>query len=315
MTRLAILALAACASPASSSHAVPPPGTEIGMSELAGDWRWLYRTEERGTSRVEEELWRLVKDPKQPQRLTGRYVRSVEVASLDHAAFQCNERPAYRQRAIFDVVVERDGKGVVIKETGYQTEPSPCDHGFRHLDEYRAPTLDAGKLALKWGQGDDSGTQTLWHIGSTPEPPLEAPWAKAFTPTGAWRWNATSIDAVGNVHDEIEWWEVTRRTETQLDATYRRRVTVRSPDGKPIACANAPSWTFDDAYVLDGQKEEDHWHFHELAVEPGDHPCLRATPKRVLDEGTAEQIGDYLVFEWRGKRHQTLYRPSAGRPR
>ena len=50
-------------------------------------------------------------------------------------------------------------------------------------------------------------------------------------------------------------------------------------------------------------------HFHELAAEPGDHPCLRATPKRTLDEATAEQLGDYLILEWRGKRHEILYRP------
>jgi hypothetical protein len=227
--------------------------------------------------------------------------------------FQCNERSAYRQRALFDVTVELVGNELVIKETGYQTEPSPCDHGFRHLAEYRAAP-DPNRLALKWGQGEAAGTETLWHVGKTTPTLPTAPWPATFAPTGPWRWSATSVDAAGNIHDELEWWEISKRTDTALDATYRRRVTVRSPDGRPIACANAPSWTFDDAYVLDGQKEEDHWHFHELAVEPGDHPCLRATPKRTLDEATAEQIGDYLVLEWRGKRHQTLYRAAAGRP-
>ena len=100
-----------------------------------------------------------------------------------------------------------------------------------------------------------------------------------------------------------------KRTDTTVDATYRRRVTVRSPDGSPITCANAPSWSFDDAYVLSGQKEEEHWHFYELAVEPGDHPCTRTTPKRTTDEATAEQIGSYFILEWRGKRRQILYRP------
>jgi hypothetical protein len=137
----------------------------------------------------------------------------------------------------------------------------------------------------------------------------DPPWPQKFEPIGPWRWDATSYDDDGNVRDESEWWEITRRTDTRLDITYRRRVTVRSPDGSTIACANAPFWTFDDAYVLDGQKEEEHWHFYEKAVEPGDHPCLRATPKRSLDEATAEQIGDYFILEWRGKRHQILYRP------
>jgi len=309
MKRVVLVALAACSQHGGQQQTVPPP-EQLGLSELAGDWRWLYRTEERGTSRVEEELWRFAADPAQPFLLKGRYVRTVDVTSLDHAVFQCNERSAYRQRAVFDVTAELVHDELVIKETGYQTEPSPCDHGFRHLGEYRA-VPDPTRLALKWGQGDAAGNETLWHVGkSTPALP-PAPWPATFVPTGPWRWSATSVDAAGNIHDEIEWWEISRRSETALDATYRRRVTVRSPDGRPIACANAPSWTFDDAYVLDGQKEEDHWHFHELAVEPGDHPCLRATPKRTLDEATAEQIGDYLVLEWRGKRHQTLYRPDA----
>ena len=86
-------------------------------------------------------------------------------------------------------------------------------------------------------------------------------------------------------------------------------MTVRSPDGKNLACAKAPSWSFDEAYVLRGQREEEHWHFYELAVEAGGHPCLGPTPKRTTDEATAEQIGDYLVLEWRGKRRQILYRP------
>ena len=136
-----------------------------------------------------------------------------------------------------------------------------------------------------------------------------APWPATYDPAGPWRWDATSYDDDGNIRDETEWWQITRRTDTRLDLTYRRRVTVRSPDGSPIACAGAPSWSFDDAYVLDGQKEEEHWHFYEKAADPGDHPCLKATPRRSLDEATAEQIGDFFVLEWRGKRREILYRP------
>ena len=62
----------------------------------------------------------------------------------------------------------------------------------------------------------------------------------------------------------------------------------------------------------------------ELVAAPGDdvvavvahrlssltlNPCLRATARRTLDEATAEQIGDFLVLEWRGKRREILYRP------
>ncbi|MEO8845808.1 MAG: hypothetical protein ABI591_28495 [Kofleriaceae bacterium] len=309
LARLALLAGAACSQPAAVIPPRPPPPQQLALYDLVGDWRWLYRTDERNTSRVEDERWRLRTDPKAPSQLVGRYLRSVDVSALDHTVFQCNERPTYRQTTVYDVVAQLIGNELVIKETDYQTEPSPCDHGFRHLGEYHAK-LAAGHLALHWGHGTESGVQTLWHVGEAKLPLPEVPWPSSYVPTGTWRWNATSLDATGNVHDETEWWEITRRSDTQLDATYRRRVTVRSPDGTTvIPCAGKPSWTYDDAYVLDGQKEEDHWHFHELAVEPGDHPCLRVTPKRTLDEATAEQIGDYFVLEWRGKRHEILYRP------
>ncbi len=305
---LALVLFVACSQPSASSSRAVRPAERLDMFALAGTWKWNYQTEERGTGRTEDEQWRLLYDPRAPARLTGRYVRTVTVHSLDHAPFQCNQMPSYRQRSMYDVVVDLVGEEIEVKETGYVTEPSPCDHGFRHLGDYRAP-LAARSLSLHWGQGAESGVQTLAHVDQARGTLPTAPWPTSFAPTGTWRWKASSVDAAGNVHDETEWWEITRRTDTRLDATYRRRVTVRSTDGTPIACAGTPSWTFDDAYVLDGQKEEDHWHFHELAVEPGDHPCLRPTPKRVLDEATAEQIGDFFILEWRGKRREILYRP------
>ncbi len=303
-TALALALLAGCSQPSAPSGHPVRPADQVEVFDLVGNWTWSFATEERGTKRTEEEAWRLRANPATPAQLTGRYIRTVTVHSIDRAPFQCNQMPWYRQRSIYDVVVDRVGGELVIKETGYATEPSPCDHGFRHLGEYRAK-LATSSLALQW----DAGVQTLAHVDQGSEPLPKAPWPETYSPLGTWRWKATSVDAAGNVHDETEWWEITKRTETQLDATYRRRVTVRSSDGKPIACAGTASWTFDDAYVLDAQKEEDHWHFHELAVEPGDHPCLRTTPKRVLDEATAEQIGEFLVLEWRGKRREILYRP------
>jgi len=274
------------------------------LADLVGGWRWIFHTTEQGTSRVEDETWRLEPDPAGPGRLVGRYLRTVEVRSLDRVPFSCNQRLWYRQRAAYDVIVELGDHGFDVHETAYATEASPCDHGFRKLDEYQADP-HGNRMTLHWS----AGKQTLWQTDDAIAALPATPWPDHYEPTGSWRWDATSFDSDGNVRDEHEWWEITRRTDTRLDATYRRRVTVRSPDGSPIACANAPSWSFDDAYVLDGQREEEHWHFHELAVGPGDHPCLRATPRRALDEATAEQIGDFFVLEWRGKRHQVLYRP------
>jgi hypothetical protein len=300
------LVLAACQPPSTGTSASrPAPAEQLSVLELVGSWRWLHKVDEPGTSRVEDEQWVLVPDGASSTRLRGRYVRSVEVRSTDGVPFRCNQRPWYRQRAVYDVVVEREGSAFVLRETSYRAEASPCDHGFRHMGSYTlAP--NGNRLVLRW----PGGTQTLWHTDATVAELTEPAWTTApQDPTGAWRWQASSYDDDGNVRDEAEWWEITRRSDTRVDATYRRRVTVRNPSGAPITCANAPSWTFDDAYVLEGQKEEEHWHFYERAVEPGDHPCLRTTPRRSIDEATAEQIGQFLVLEWRGKRRQILYRP------
>lgn len=288
-----------------AAHPQPSP-LSFPIRDLTGGWGWILRTEEAGTTRVEQERWRLRPVGATPTELVGRYVRTVDVVSTDGRPFACNQRPRYRQRATFDVVVDPDPRGgYLVHETGYQTEPGPCDHGFRHVGDYRADVAGE-RLALHF----DGGEQTLLRTDDDDQAALpDAPWPAGYAPAGAWRWLATSYDDEGNVRDEAEWWEITRRTETQLDATYRRRVTVRSPTGAPITCAGAPAWTFDDAYVLTGQREEEHWHLAEVAVDPADHPCLRATPRRHLDEATAEQLGDYLVIEWRGKRRQVLYRP------
>jgi hypothetical protein len=307
--RIALLAcaVAACQPPGSGTPTTRPAPLPLQYTlvDLVGGWRWMLRTAESGTTRVEDERWRFRPRPGVPTELVGRYIRSVEVRSDDRIPFQCNQRPWYRQRAVFDVGVTITRTGFAIDETDYHAEPSPCDHGFRKVGSYSAE-LEPDHLKLHW----PGGTQVLAQIDAEAAPLPDDPWPTTPSLLGAWRWDATSFDDEGQVRDENEWWQITRRTDTRIDATYRRRVTVRSLDGKTvIPCANAASWTFDDAYVLDGQREEEHWHFYELAAEPGDHPCLRATPRRVLDEATIEQIGDYLIAEWRGKRRQILYRP------
>ncbi len=309
VSRIALLTLAGCtasaATPATTHPAPPPlPLAAFGLHDLVGGWRWVFHADDKGTSRVEEEHWRFQAIPGDVNHLAGRYVREVDVRSTDRAPFQCNQRPAYRQRAVFDVEATVRGDGYAIHELGYRAESSPCDHGFRHVGDYTAELL-GNRLALRWPGGD----QTLWQTDDKAAELPDPPWPAELSPYGPWRWEATSYDESGYLRDETEWWELTRRTDTIVDATYRRRVTVRSGDGKPIACANGPSYSFDDAYVLSGQREEEHWKFVELAVSPGDHPCLKATPRRMLDEATAEQIGDYFVFEWRGKRREILYRP------
>ena len=305
--RLLLVLVVACQPPGPSTPATThpaPPLSVYQLTDLVGGWRWLLRTSEAGTTRVETETWRFRPSAGSPTQLSGRYVRDVEVRSDDRVPFGCNQRPWYRQRATYDVTLEVTASGFAVRETDYHTEPSPCDHGFRHLGAYTG-SLAGNRFTLTW----DGGSQTLWQTDDELIDLPSSPWPSTPELAGPWRWDATAYDGTGNLRDESEWWEFTRRGDTRVDATYRRRVTVRSPDGTPITCAGAPAWSFDDAYVLDGHREEEHWHFHELAVDPGEHPCLKATPQRSLDEATAEQIGDYLVLEWRGKRHQVLYRP------
>ncbi|HEY0476995.1 MAG TPA: hypothetical protein VGD37_05695 [Kofleriaceae bacterium] len=303
---LLLLAIAACQPPGAgtpTTRPAPPPRVYL-LTDLVGGWRWQLRTAEAGTTRVESETWRLGPTPGVPTQLSGRYLREVEVRSDDRVPFACNQRPWYRQRALYDVTVQATASGFAVRETDYRAEPSPCDHGFRRLGGY-AGDADGERLTLHW----DGGSQTLWHTDAELAELPAAPWPASPELAGPWRWDATTYDDAGNLRDESEWWEITRRSETRLDLTYRRRVTVRSPDGSILACAGGPTWSFDDAYVLDGEREEEHWHLHELATDPGQHPCLQATPRRSLDEATAEQIGDFLVLEWRGKRRQVLYRP------
>ncbi|HWO17414.1 MAG TPA: hypothetical protein VNO30_01515 [Kofleriaceae bacterium] len=314
---------------AAGTRPAPPPQlyTLVG---LVGGWRWLHRTSEAGTTRIEDEVWRLLPMPGAPTRLAGRYVRTVEVRSDDRVPFRCNQRPWYRQRAVFDVEVDITRTGFAIREIAHRAEPTPCDTGSRQLGSYAAERAGE-RLVLRW----DGGEQTLWQIDDERAPLPGDPWPAAPPITGRWRWDASSYDDAGNVHDEREQWQITRRSETRLDATYRRRVTVRSPDGAAkLACAGAPSWTFDDAYVVELSRDRDAsgssggssssggsgsggssgggWHLFEIAAQPGAHPCLRATPRRHLDEATVEQIGDHLVLVWRGKRRQVLYRDDAG---
>jgi hypothetical protein len=307
---LAVGAGAACRAPGSDARGrvtrpAPPPQlfTLVG---IVGGWRWLHRTSEAGTTRIEDEEWRFLPMPGAPTRLVGRYVRTVEVRSDDRVPFRCNQRPWYRQRAVFDVEVDITLTGFSIRELEHRAEPTPCDAGFRQLGSYMAERAGE-RLVLRW----DGGEQTLWKIDEDRAPLPGDPWPQGPPITGRWRWDASSFDDGGNVRDESEWWEITRRTETRLDATYRRRVTVRSPDGAAkIACAGAPSWAFDDAYVVELTRDRDGggWHLYEIADQSGDHPCLRSTPRRHLDEATVEQIGEHLVLVWRGKRRQVLYR-------
>ena len=60
----------------------------------------MLRTSEAGTTRIEEEQWRFRLAPGVPNKLVGRYIRTIEIRSDDGMPFQCNQRAVYRQRAV-----------------------------------------------------------------------------------------------------------------------------------------------------------------------------------------------------------------------
>ena len=181
--------------------------------DLAGTWRWILETADSGTARVEDEIWQLAATG---DTIAGSYVRTVDVRSLDQLPFQCNQRAWYRQRAVYAVTAKRAADGTfAIHETAYTTEPGPCDRGFRRVGDYTGK-LDGGKLVLSFAGG---GTQTLLKTGDAPAAPTQA-WPAEPALPGAWRWDATSVDDEGNVHDETEWWELARKTATRIDATF-----------------------------------------------------------------------------------------------
>ena len=190
MKRLAVVALfLACQPPGGSPSHPTKPAQQVSLRDFVGDWRWVFRAEESATARVEDEQWQLRADPAQPARLVGRYLRTVEVRSTDRVPFQCNQRLYYRQRALFDVVGELRGTELVLRETAYKTEPSPCDHGFRHLGEYHIEP-NGNRITLRW----DKGSQTLWQIDASAKPLQAVPWSETSDPTGPWRWQTTSYD-------------------------------------------------------------------------------------------------------------------------
>jgi hypothetical protein len=272
-------------------------------------WRWLP-ARERGV-------------------LRGHYLREVTVRSSG-APFACNQDQLYRQRAWFEVEArairpsraaggEPNPRGAIeIVEVGYRVEPSPCDHGFRKLGRYRA-RVDKGRAELRFPEG----RQTLWRT-SREGGPLEPPWEVAPARlAGAWQWRAETRDEQGLVRREEERWELAvpdaaldvagfggAAEHTRIfDAQVTRQVTVTSPDGALIPCAGAVSYGFDDRYTADGKRRGALIALQETAVSAGEHPCLRGREQRTLDTALIEQLGEYLVLEWRGKRRQVLHRP------
>ena len=291
---------------------------------LAGTWEWAHVVDEPGARRLERETWKWRHDSG-PGTLRGQYLREVTVRSAT-LPFACNQAMEYRQRAWFEVRARAlprvrgqgdarnpDRADLEIVEVSYRHEPSPCDHGFRKLGRYRV-FVDRGRAALVFPEG----RQTLWRT-SAQGGPMPPPWEE--TPPslgGAWRWTSEGLDEQGMSRREEERWELSlvdpplpaAEHAKVFDGIYVRRVVISSPDGAVIACAGAPSYGFEDRYVVDGKRRGALIAVRETAVSAGAHPCVRDRADRALDSATLEPMGDALVLDWRGKRRQILSRAS-----
>ncbi|HUQ04568.1 MAG TPA: hypothetical protein VM261_18840 [Kofleriaceae bacterium] len=297
--------LIACAEPVPLPDGAVPLDAIVTAQKLTGAWEWVHFEIEAGTQRRERERWTFGPTSDRT-KLVGRYTRDVLVRSLDSLPFECNQETRYRQRAEIFVEAVATATGVAIQEVSYRTDPGPCEHGLRELGAYTA-VIDGDELHLAW----PGGNATLARASDAPAP---APPETAPPPAGRWTWDVTSWTRSGMVRDEYEDWELAVGDDGLLGGTYVREVSESSPDRTDIPCAAAPSWGFVDRYVVRGRPMEDGgdgWRIEEVGFVAGQHPCLAATPRRVLDAATLTAEGEHVVVRWRGKRRQVLLRPGA----
>lgn len=294
----ALAAVAACAAP----HDPDALGLDdiVDLRELSGTWAWQHASTVDGVHRLELERWRFW--PQEPwPHLGGRYQRTVELTAIDGAPFTCVQTARYRLASTIELAVAPAADGAIITETSYQTEPSPCDRGLRHLTRYRAYRVDDDTLVVTWADGE----ATLRRVEPpTPPPPL----AVASAPAGPWRWSARTRTSAGLIQHEDERWELTVGADGALAGHYTRTLTVRDPDQATLTCADAPGYQVVDRYLVRGQPRPDGLYLREVAVEAGAHRCLGGDVRRSLDEARVETIGEHLVLTWRGNRRQVLAR-------
>jgi hypothetical protein len=263
---------------------------------VTGQWSWVVATSSGDTHRVESEDWQILTEGR---RTVGRYLRTVTVTSTDDTPFLCNQQARYRQRAAFDVDVTPTAHGLRVRELGYQTEPSPCDPGFRQLGDYLlsvGPTL----ATLSW----ERGAATLLRTGPAPARLADVPWTLEQSPIGQWQWSA-KVGTAPDAGFERQAWTVVARAGEYLDINIDRTFpgSARAP-----GCSGDPVPTVRERILVEGLTSPGgSVRLRELSVDTSP-PCASGDA-RVLDSGTATRVGDYWVIQWRGNRRQVLHRP------
>ena len=309
MLRAAIGAGAACLLVSCTPSSPPlPPGAApfdhvAAAAGVAGDWRWAHDTAADGTRRHERERWHLERDGL--TRIRGHYLREVdvEIEAQGGEVFACNQRPAYRQQAWFDIAGVVGPGGVQLDEVAYQATPSPCDPGLRQLGSYHVDLEATGRIVLV-------GAASVTRLLASTDGPVAPPPPPPPTIDGAWSWSGVSWTGDGLVQREAERWQLEVH-DTAVTGHYTRVVTLVRPDGVGLPCAGADRYQFVDEYQLTGTVTADGWRLREASFVAGSHPCLAGTPTRTVDEATAALDGEYLILSWRGPRKQVLARVPA----
>ncbi len=272
-----------------------------------GNWQSLSRSDQGNTKILEQEFWHIELDPSVDETLRGEYRRMVTFTNRDGALFACNQRPSYQQFTTYTVTGRLDQAPLTLRETAYTVEPSPCEHAFRRLTDYRV-SIVGPTLGLQFADGN----QTLWPLNTATMPSQRVAGAAAGnidSLDGIWRNQLTTMDERGDFRTEDEAWQFTE-TAGQVWGTYRRDVTVRSSDGALFPCANAPSYHYHDVIEFTAHRhpETATYDVREIAIAADNAPCLAAMPGRALDQATFEKRGNYIVLDWRGKRRSVLFR-------
>ena len=304
-TAAAIAAAAVAVSPScgasTSRRAVQPKAKApanakwIKPVEVEGHWVWSHVVEDNDVRRIEVERWKLAM---LGADVKGQYEREVTFLSADGNPFECNQSLSYKLKTRYELAGKAHAKHIVLRETKYEVDKSPCDGGYRKLGRYEG-FLTEGKLMLIW----KGGYQTLARSAK----PKETNTAPASV-SGTWRWqNRGQSSAEGEVRVEREDWELTETEAGSVTGTYLRAVTVYDANGQTFDCNGKSQYRYQDRYTVSGIRDGTSVVVSEVSVDSDDHPCLPQR-ERHLDIARGQLSGSYLELTWRGGHKQVLRR-------
>lgn len=268
--------------------------------QLEGNWMWSHAEDRDGVRRLEKELWTL---RRRGDAIEGEYRRSATLESLTGTPFECNQHESYELVTVYRVEGRVAADSIELRETSFETTPSPCESNFRKLASYRGQLVDGGGLTLRWKGGSQTLSKSQQPAGMLPRP--EA------TTTGSWRWQNRAEGKSGRrVRVELEQWQLAQTEAGELTGTYVRTVDVVDESGTAFDCNGKASYQYRDRYTVRGSIQGNRVLVAEISVDAAPHAC-NSSDERHLDTARGELVGDYIVLAWRGRNRQVLRRDRA----